>query len=374
LKIYVGLFMKKSLCFVILLCVFSVAVFADDKPKSAADKPIIYLNTNAGTLPSFTGNLSKLAADLRAEGYTLQEGPLDYDDITDEFLSGIDVLFLIDPKTPLLEDSKAALRRFLRNGGALLIMVWQFWYGEKSNLNSFTMDFGLWYGYDRSYDTYAKVLPASPLSKPSKCDAIGSKEIGRVQVVINTKYAQVVAREEKQFNDIFVALSISKNLGKGRLVIIGYDMLFYDTWIETYDNRAFAKNLFRYLAGGGADLKVMLSKITGTNLSAGSAANIIGKVKNISATESESTSLSFILSDSNTYPVRPSANTAVLKTVTIGALNPNKKIKVKTTAKIPSWILPDDYYLIVVVDPENETGDTDTSNNYKAGKKSVHIY
>jgi hypothetical protein len=367
--------MKRLIVFAsLLICVCSLAVHADDKPKQTDSKPIIFLNTNSIMGPSFTTVLTKLAADLRAAGYTLQEGSLDYDDITDEFLSGIDVLLLIDPRTPLLDDSKAALRRFLRNGGAILIMAYKWAYGDKSNLNSFTMDYGLWYGYDRNYDTYAKVLSTSPLSKPNKCEAIGSTELGRVQVVINSKYAQVVAREEKQFNDIFVALSTSKNLGKGRLVIIGYDILFFDTRIDKYDNRAFGKNLFSYLAGGGADLKVMVAKIGGINLTAGSTANLIGKVKNISATTSESTKLSFILSDSTTYPVRPSANTAELKTVTIGALNPNKKIKVKTTAKIPSWILPGDYYLIVVVDPEEETGDIDTSNNYKASKKSVPIY
>jgi hypothetical protein len=359
---------------ILVLFVCSPSVIADDKPKSSADKPVIFLNTNASMSPSFTTNHTKLAVDLRAEGYTLQEGPLHYDDITDEFLSGIDVLFLINPWTPLLEDSKAALRRFLRNGGAILIMVYKMGFTDTSNLNSFTMDYGLWYGYDRNYDTYAKVLATSPLSKPNNCDAIGSTEWGRVQVVINSKYAQVVAKEENQFGDIFVALSTSKNLGKGRMVLIGYDILFADPRINTYDNRAFAKNLFSYLTGGGADLKVMLSKITGKDLTAGSTAKLIGKVKNISATASESTKLSFILSDSTTYPVRPSANTAVLKTVTIGALNPGKRVKVKTTGKIPSWILPGDYYLIVVVDPDEETGDIDTSNNYKAGKKSVPIY
>jgi hypothetical protein len=358
----------------LLFCVCSLVIHADDKTKQADNKPIIFLNTNATVISSFTTSLTKLAADLSAEGYALQEGPLHYDDITDEFLSGIDVLLLIDARTPLLDDSKAALRRFLRNGGALLIMVYKWSLGDKSNLNSFTMDYGLWYGYDRDYDTYAKVLATSPLSKPNECEAIGSKSWGKVQVVIDSKNAETVAREEKQFNDIFVALSTSKNLGRGRLVLIGYDLLFFNTEINTYDNQAFAKNLFSYLAGGGADLKVMLSKITGKNLTAGGTAKLIGKVKNISATASESTKLSFILSDSATYPISPSANTVVLKTVIIGALNPGKRIKVKTTAKIPLSILPGDYYLIVVVDPEDETGDTDTSNNYKASKKSVTIF
>jgi hypothetical protein len=358
----------------LLLIVCSLSATADVKAKSADNKPIIFLNTNGSMGPSFKDNMRKLASDLRAAGYTLQEGDLHYSDITDEFLSGIDVLILIDPYAPLVDDNKAALRRFLRNGGAVLIMAAATNYGEKSNLNSFTMDYGLWYGYDRNYDTYAKVLSTSPLSQPNKCEVIGSLEPFRVQVVIDGKNAQAIAREENQFNDIFAAHSTSKNLGKGRLVVIGYDILFYDIWIETYDNRAFAKNLFSYLVGGGADLKVMVAKIRGKNLTAGSTASLIGKVKNISATASESTKLSFILSDSNTYPVLPSANAAVLKTVTIGALNPRKSIKVKTTAKIPSNILPGDYYLIVVVDPDEETGDIDTSNNYKAGKKSVPVY
>jgi hypothetical protein len=359
-----------------LLLVFFVScgALSDDEPRGTAVKPIVFVNLNC----SFCSILldccyAKFADELRSAGYDIRGWRLDYDDITDEFLTDIDIFCLVCTKTPLLDEAKGALRRFLRGGGSVLIIAWRSSWNDLSNLASFTKGFGIWFGYDRSIIPVADILPNSPLNRPNACSTIGNGVIGIAEVLIDSKNAAVVAQVAGR-EYIAAALSTSKNLGKGRLVVIGSPHYFRNVDLYEYDNLAFTLNLFDYLSGGGADLKAMLAKISGKKATAGGTVKLVGKIKNISDTPGEATQLRFLLADSSSYPVGPAANVIPLKTVGIASLAPGKSLKVKTTAKVPDGTLPGDYYLVVVVDPDNETDDPVPSNNYMVSKKSITIY
>lgn len=366
---------KTIVFFTVLICMSAALSIADDKQEKASEKPVIFLNTNSylGNI-GFTNGQSKLAGYLSNEGYECECGNLNFDDIDDDFLEDIDVLWLLSPRTKLLDDGKKALRRFIRGGGGLLVNVWGGSAGgDKSNLDSFIRDYGITFGPGEMVPTEANVLASSPLSGPNKCSKIGTKESGRVSLVVDTKHAEAAAKI-KNSNKIFVAVSKSKNLGKGSLVVIGYDALWMNHRIGFLDNKEFALNVFAFLTGGAFDLNVIVSKFKGKNPAAGSEIRVIGKVKNIGKSESEATKMRFLLSDSNTYPIGPAANTVTLKTFDIPVLQPNKKKKIREMVKIPNWITPGEYYLITVVDPNGTSGDGNESNNYKASKNTMTIY
>jgi len=145
-------------------------------------------------------------------------------------------------------------------------------------------------------------------------------------------------------------------------------MMFANTSIGKEDNEAFGVNILDYLSGG-CDLRVTLCK---AKLKGGKV-KIIAKVRNVGTSDSESTIVRFYLSSSNIYPVGPAGVAATLGSVDLPALKPGKSKKVKVKLNIPGWVTPGDYYVIAVADPDGDTSDNNTDNNYKASKKKITI-
>jgi len=352
-----------------VLC-FAVGAVADEEPLASQDEPLVFLNTNSEIYGIGFNDLdlhSMLGKRLRAEGYRINHGKLG--DLTDEILEGMDVLILLDPNFALLDEDKQALRNFLRDGGGLVLMVCQ-GYADLSNLGSFLVDYGIRFNPKTSQDTLAGVLSGSPLSGPRLCRQIGYNETGRVYQLLDQGNAQAAAVTGSGY--IVSSTSTHKNLGRGGIVVIGYDCLFMNMFIDDHDNSAFALNVMDYLTSG-FDLSVGLCKFKGRNVTAGDRVRVIGRVRNVSSKRSEATSVRFVLSSTNAYDGSPPEVVATLGNVNLPALGPGGFKKVKKKFRVPSGVAPGDYYVIAVADPDGTSGDANADNNYKASRKRITI-
>jgi len=359
----------RKLLLVLTLLAFTLptAAHAIEDKTAPADTPFVLINTYSqyGSNVATNQGYSLFANAARSAGYRIEHQRLV--NITDEALEDVDILVLAVPYT-LLDDDKAALRRFVRSGGGLFVLGGP---GDASgvdlsSLDSLIREYGLWFGISEwSGNRRMSVLTSSPLSGPRSCNTIVSSE-GRGYFQLNTSACEVAAISNNGYN--YTVISNHNNLGSGRLVAVGDTMMFANTSIGKEDNEAFGVNILDYLSGG-CDLRVTLCK---AKLKGGKV-KIIAKVRNVGTSDSESTIVRFYLSSSNIYPVGPAGVAATLGSVDLPALKPGKSKKVKVKLNIPGWVTPGDYYVIAVADPDGDTSDNNTDNNYKASKKKITI-
>jgi hypothetical protein len=117
---------------------------------------------------------------------------------------------------------------------------------------------------------------------------------------------------------------------------------------------------------------VKLCKFKGSSVKAGNKLRVIARVKNYSASASGATKVQFVLSDDGTVPSPPST-VETLGTISIPAINPNKSKRVSKKFKVPEWVTPDKYYVVAIVDPDDQLDEGDEDNNVKASKKQVTV-
>lgn len=361
----------KRIIFLLVAISFLTAsiVIADEKP-SKAKKPFI-LVTNRSDFTAINGGFADFAKACRKADFGIDHRMLG--SIADEDLEGVDIFILAVQPFSLGKDDKAALRRFVRNGGGLLMIAHQN-LSDVSNLSSFSQDYGITFKNAPPWHPWkAQILSKSPLRGPKNCSIIGcnSPNGARFNLEVDSKNAEAVARV-LEVNEIICAISKHKNLGKGRFAVIGSMMPFYHLFFSLYDNENFCINMMHYLSER-FDLTVVLSKFKGKDFLPGKKITVIGKIKNTGTGASNATKVRFLLSDTDTYPVGPPADVITLKTVNLGPIQPNKTKKIKAKAKIPNGIASGEYYLITVVDPEGASGDSNAANNFKASKKKISI-
>lgn len=365
--------MRKALYLVIsVVLLFSFAAVAQEGA-NVNDKTKVLINSNTIDPDGFktNGRLKVLNKEAKKEGFTLQSESLW--DVTDEILEDVDIFYLGIPGFKLLDDDKAALRRFLKRGGGLLVAGW---YGgvinapiatiDNKNVESFIKDYGIRYGASvyTVYQITANIHQDSPIAGPDECEILQAGK-GRTWLVIDDKKkAEEVATTDN--DDLLVALSKHKNLGLGRLVVVGDYQVFTDNLIEDQDNIAFALNTLKYLRGG-CDLKVLACKVKGKNK-----LTLIAKVKNFGNLPSAATKVDFIMTDDGTIAGPPAA-VKTIASVDLAALDPNKKKKVKIKIDPPTGVDAGEYMVVVVVDAKEDTDDTDRSNNTKVAKGKITI-
>lgn len=365
--------MKKVLVLLAVACICVFLGAVQDEQPAAKKKPHVFITTNSCSsyinCHATNGGYSKFAKNARESGFTIEHGQIM--DITDELLESVDIFILATPPFSLDDEDKKALRRFLRRGGSLLVLTYihDEWDGF-SNLDGFLVDYGITFGKFGGFHSYtANVIPDSPLSGPEPCEIIYNPyTVSFLQ--LDKKSAQVVARTDN--GEILAAISLHKNLGKGRMVVVGADHMFYDNYIGKYDNEAFKTNILYYLYGG-CDLKMLKTKFRGKNLSPGDDVTLIARVKNIGNLESAETVVEFILSDDGEFTARPAASVATLATVDLPPLAAGKAKKIKTKVAIPDSLEPGEYFLFAIADPEGTGNDSNPDNNIKMGKKKLII-
>jgi hypothetical protein len=69
----------------------------------------------------------------------------------------------------------------------------------------------------------------------------------------------------------------------------------------------------------------------------------------------------------------PAAVISTLRTVPVGPLQPNKTKRFRVRAKVPEDVPPGDYLILVTVDPDGTSGDSNPDNNSKTSKKAVTV-
>ncbi len=389
--------MKNSILLSALLIVcLSVGAGADERQAepAAEEQPLVFLNSNSGAYGcAFNQAYTAYGRNLRAAGFRTNHGMLW--GLTDEFLEGVDILILDSPAFALLDDDKAALRNFLRDGGGLLVMVYNVSVtvsaatipiSDLSNLESFLGDYGIRFGATKTGGFVADVPAGSPLSGPLPCSKIGATYsnmplsgneavapgifLARKNLQIDPSNAEAAAVIGN--GSTLAAISTSKNLGNGRLVVIGNNQLLENMFFHKFNNDAFGVNIMTYLAGG-PDLRATLCKFKGRNISPGSIVKLTAKARNDGNETSEATIVRFVLCTTNTYDGSPPEVVATLGSVDLPALDPGKSKKVKVMVRIPATVTPGDYYVIAVADPNDTSGDINTSNNWKASKKQMTI-
>jgi hypothetical protein len=166
-----------------------------------------------------------------------------------------------------------------------------------------------------------------------------------------------------------------KALGRGRLVVIGDASMAVGSYpggqpLSAKDNEAFLYNTISYLLGG-SDLGVTVAKFKGASVTAGKKLTVIARVKNFGSSTSEATPMDIIMVTPNS--ANPAAEVTTLKTVSVKPLDPNKQKRYRVRATVPEDVPPGDYLILVVVDPEGASGDTNPDNNSKTSKKSIRV-
>jgi len=360
--------MRNLMCVLALLALtLPTAAYANEEETAPAAEPLIFINTNSnvGSLIAINTGFSRFAEVAREEGYRIDHGFRT--SITEENLEGVAVYVLPGPGFVLLDEDKIALRRFIRAGGGLIVFGWHS--VDLSNLSSFVREFSVEI-YDYESATRTATVPAScPVSGPYPCSSLISLYRTHVRILNNNNAIAIAILDN---NKTIGAISIHKNLGSGKLVVLG-DLAMFATAsvggnIGDADNEAFVRNVLVYLQSG-CDLRVTLCK---AKLKGGKV-KVTAKVRNVGTSASEATIVSFYLSSSDTYPVGPAGVAARIGSVNLPALNPGKSKKVKVKLNIPGWVTPGDYYVIAVADPDGDIRDSNTDNNYKASKKKITI-
>lgn len=364
--------MKRFASFLLIavLCL-AVAAGADERTAKVKTKPLLFVETNSWSVFAGTNQAHSTIAELAREiGFRTDHGF--NHQITDQVLEDLSVYLMSYPKMILLNDDKEALRRFIRAGGAFVIVGYDPGVMDMVNYNSFLIDYGIEFYEWEIGDMNGTVPAGCPVSGPRTIKKLITYRRNYFNIIKGNATVIAVSESGKTFG----VISKHNNLKKGKVVALGCLRLTYAPayggWIDKADNEAFVYNVLNYIYGG-YDFSVLLSKFRGKNLSAGDEITAIGKFKNVGTSESEQIKVRFYLSSDGTFPVVPPGDNMTLKTATLAPLQPGKAKKIKIKVKIPQWITPGDYYLLTVADPDGKSSDSNTDNNYKASNKKIVI-
>lgn len=358
--------MQRNVLRIVLSLVLVLGIAA---AAGAQAKPLVVLVNNLDNeyWISFSGKFDQLADELIDAGYDIDERG--FDSFNAGNLAGIKILVFAMPDGNLPASDIAALKTFIQNGGAVLVMVddddYYPWI-EYDDLNNFVQPFGITIGSGEGSDPVGTVVATSPFAKPEAIAQIRSYE-GRRKLTVNSQFAKVDSVLSNGTN--FIVHSVYRGmLGKGRLVVIGESRWLTDDpgvgQIRDEDNTPMVRNIFAWLAGKGVNLQMKKNKVVGSNLSAGSTITVKGTVKNLGTAASPATKVNFVLVSTSGAPYE-----GTIKTITLQALNAGALAKITQKIKLPGNLPAATYVLTAVVDPEYVSGDVDLSNNAKNSKQ-----
>jgi len=349
---------------------------AGEQDGESSYQPLVVMNTNHGDPAWCAVNQghSMFFNRVRAAGYRVTQRYLE--NYTDEDLADIDILILPDiggmtgPYSPyaLSGEDKEVLRRFLRRGGGILIYAFPGGFSDYSNIDSFTRDYGIWFGPWHFHGRIGYIEDGCHLAYTRPCKTFTSGSIARAY--LNVDPGNAVAAVKTVLDEVLVAYSTSPNLGTGRIVVMGTDSSFYNPFLDLQDNSNFGLNIIDFLSGR-FDLRVAQCKFKKTGSKRKFQATAI--VRNIRISASNATNVTFFLSSTSSYEVGPPEVVATLGKQNIPALNPGESIELTRTVKIRKNTAPGDYYIIAVADPDGTSGDVDTDNNYRAAGRQITV-
>jgi hypothetical protein len=360
----------------LLLILFNCLQIAQEKGEEAAsDKPLIFFLTQQyENTTAVNGGFAEFSMLAKSLGYRVDHGR--WTEINENLLDGIDVLVMAIPELFLNDNDKVALKEFIRGGGGLLVIGYNanhFLWTDYANLSGFLKEFGIEYGASSVGDMYGTMISGVPLAGPNTVNRIKSPSKHIEVVVRDTGKAQMQAGLDNGHG--LLAIGTSKGIiGKGKLVVHGNVAMFVKgqySFIDYENNRELVANILLYFLGG-YDLKMMSVKVKEKNLYPGDSVKVIVKIKNIGGADAGNFKISYVLSDDGS--LLPASALLELKTLNYKKIiKAGKKVKITTTITIPTWIGSGDFYLVGVIDPDNQTHDADASNNAKAGKRfTIH--
>jgi hypothetical protein len=170
------------------------------------------------------------------------------------------------------------------------------------------------------------------------------------------------------------AFSFSEKLGKGRLVVIGTDVLFSNaaySFIKQksragiyWDNFELGLNIMHYLAGH-ADLALDRVKVRKKNHTAGEEITCVFDAANVGMIDVSSAKVVFYLTqDSSTTPIKVLTE---IGSVYVGPLAAGAKLNpVKTKLTLPTDLEPGTYYVVGEIEYSSDGND---DNNMKWSKE-----
>jgi hypothetical protein len=170
--------------------------------------------------------------------------------------------------------------------------------------------------------------------------------------------------------------SYNPKAGKGKLILIGNEHNFQNSRIDLADNEKFLYNLIHYLGGNGggtggakSDLMVKFVKAREKVLSPGDQITLITRIKNKSKNPTPASSVRFYLSPDKEL----SASDKLIDEAVVPPLGKRKGKKIKKIFILPMSLGDGMYYIIAIVDEDEQIKDKNRDNNAKASNKKIEI-
>lgn len=329
----------------------------------------MFFDTSGGdNLTAINGTYKSFAEIATEFGFLVNHGLLT--SISDEVLADIKVLVLPVPVVFLYDESKEALKRFIRAGGVVLIIGYVFPWTDYANLGGFAGEYGIQFGGMQTGPQYGSVNTSSLLARPEVVNRLLSP-IGRIELTVDPSLAQAQAL----FDDGTVLTAISRNqglLGKGKLIVHGDASMFAEsagyTYIGLENNRQFARNLISYIAGV-YDLSCTSVRPKGQQ-NHGKQEKTIVRVRNGGTQPSSGAKLRLMLVDHSSQ-AEPSETGIQVAQISVPEIGPGKNRKLTINYKIPGYVAPGEYRFRAEIVPAAWPKDSRTDNNTRESKVVV---
>lgn len=362
--------MRSRSLILVLAIILGVSTCAGAEAAEDQLRILINQNTADEAWHNLRTNYAEFHRAMRECGATVDRVSIHH--ITEEMLTGYDILIL--PLTPFILDDadKTALRSFIRSGGGVLLMIWKDeYFGDNANIDGFTAEYGIRAG-GSEYATHfsvADVIQASPLSGPEP--AIQVRTLGHfLQIVVDSGEAEGVL--QLNHNGHFVGAVSNRRLllGDGRLVVLGDETIFQNDFIRRADGLAFARNLIRYLASEPSDPDLAIARLGLTAIAAqpGSEIAIDLTVANVGRADAPKKTVSFVIHHYNKSTKTAGEGVSGLLTVEIPALEPGKEYAESRKARIPEDIAAGRYVIVANISAPAIPGETNLANNRRLSK------
>ena len=245
------------------------------------------------------------------------------------------------------------------------------WAMNVSNLNSFIQEFDIQFGEWEYGMRQATVPSESPLSGPEKIKSLYTHSRYYVRSLNNASTMPMAFYDNGR---ALAFISKHKGLNKGKLIVTGEMGMLGKTsaggHIEQADNEEFVKNLLAYIKGS-VDLSVMKVIVKGRNIVAGDSVKVVTVLKNLGAMDSSEVKVWFALFDVIKLTGEPKNEIKMLKTTMVNSVPAGKKSRLSQIVKIPTFAQPDEYLLLVEVNPVGINIDSEPGNNIKFSKKFI---
>lgn len=273
-----------------------------------------------------------------------------------------------------------ALRNWIQAGGVCIILWYpynisdpgDYWYGD--SLHNFVLEFfglGCRASPAGSHDMTTIAAPYN--NTPYQINKVsGAWKTGWV---LNTSGAGKYLGWSPGGQTV---ASYNPNAGQGSIFLLGNMYPYQNTRIDQDDNKNFMFNIIHNATGnggggggGGGKPDLWPKKVKGRprTVDPGDQFKVLCRVKNKGKADAGATKVYFYLSPDEFYD----ASDIELGSVDLPALKKKKSKKVKKTFLIPLTTPAGTYYLVVVVDKDDNVDESDETNNEKAYNKTIEV-